>query len=97
MDAFAPFYLSLAAEHGSRHWDYGGTWNPTRWSELKPEYAACQEGRNQSPINLVPHDAKPISVSWEFKYRSIPVAIVNNGHSIEIEFKPGSYLTQVAS
>ena len=42
MGAFAPFYLCLAEENDSRHWDYGGTWNPTRWSELKPEYALCQ-------------------------------------------------------
>ena len=92
MGAFTPFYLCLAEENDSRHWDYGGTWNPTRWSELKPEYALCQQGRNQSPINLVPHNAEPISISWEFKYSSIPVAILNNGHTIEIEFKPGSYL-----
>ena len=84
MGAFTPFYLCLAEENDSRHWDYGGTWNPTRWSELKPEYALCQQGRNQSPINLVPHTTEPISISWEFKYSSIPVAILNNGHTIEL-------------
>ncbi|MGK7915568.1 MAG: hypothetical protein AB4038_08475 [Prochloraceae cyanobacterium] len=27
-----------ASETDSRHWDYGGTWNPTRWGKLKPEF-----------------------------------------------------------
>ncbi|MDJ0716313.1 MAG: carbonic anhydrase family protein [Prochloraceae cyanobacterium] len=89
---FYPFYLCSAEENDSRHWDYGGAWNPTRWSELKPEYALCENGRNQSPINLVPYTAEPISDSLEFKYRSIPVSILNNGHTVQINFLPGSYI-----
>ena len=81
-----------ASETNSRHWDYGGTWNPTRWGELKPEFALCEKGRNQSPVNLLPYTAQPISFSLEFKYRSIPVAMTNNGHTVKIDFKPGSYL-----
>ena len=80
-----------SSESDSKHWDYGGTWNPTRWGELDPEYALCGTGTNQSPINLDPQTATESSSEIKFNYGSSPLRVVNTGHTIEAELIPGSY------
>ena len=87
------FHRLNSQESESKHWDYGGTWNPTQWGELDPEYALCSSGKNQSPININSQATVKSDSKLEFDYNSIPIKIINNGHSIEIEFASGSYAT----
>ncbi len=51
----------------------------------------CKEGRNQSPIDLKNrvHADLPELV---FDYYSLPNRIINNGHTIQLDIEPGSYL-----
>lgn len=84
--------LSLRAETAP-HWSYGGEENPTHWGDLSPDYHLCAVGRDQSPINLdhMKHNGElpPLQLS----YRSAPLKIVNNGHTIQVNYGPGSSLT----
>ena len=64
-------------------WGYGAHDGPAVWGELSQEYALCAVGRHQSPIDL--RNATPApSPGLVFRYRPMPVAIVHNGHTVEV-------------
>jgi carbonic anhydrase len=80
----------LAAEEA--HWGYSGNEGPEHWGKLDPEYASCSEGKNQSPVNLtgmIESDLPPITI----KYRPGGDEILNNGHTIQVNYEPGSTIT----
>lgn len=73
-------------------WGYEGEKGPEHWGHLNPEYILCAEGHNQSPIDLsafIEADLPQI----EMNYTSDAVAVVNNGHTLQVNFGPGSSLT----
>ncbi len=73
-------------------WSYGGAANPTRWAELSPDFATCELGKDQSPINITGVvKGKPSQIS--FNYESTPLVVVNNGHTIQVNYAPGSTVT----
>ncbi len=70
------------------HWEYSGAEGPESWARLSPDYSACS-GKNQSPIDLtgfVEADLEPIEV----EYQAGATEIVNNGHTVQVNFRPGS-------
>jgi carbonic anhydrase len=74
------------------HWSYTGHSGPEHWGELSPEFEECAEGRNQSPINLtgfIESELKPI----EIHYNTGGNEIINNGHTIQVNFIPGSKIS----
>jgi carbonic anhydrase len=71
------------------HWEYSGKAGPENWGKLDKAFAACSEGKNQSPVNItgfIKADLKNI----EFNYNSKPSEILNNGHTIQVNFESGS-------
>jgi len=82
---------SLLAEQDAPHWTYEGEEGPDHWGELIAEYRMCSEGKNQSPVDLVAdvHTELPELV---FDYYSTPVDQINNGHTIQQNIRPGSFL-----
>jgi carbonic anhydrase len=81
----------LASETGAPKWSYEGEQGPDHWGELAPEYLMCSEGWNQSPINLVDEVHADLP-ELEFEYYSATIDEINNGHSIQQNIKPGSFL-----
>lgn len=84
--------LQVFAAEPTPTWGYGGENNPTRWGEISPNFAACELGRNQSPINIV--DAvkgKPAQI--DFKYNSTPLVVFNTGRTIQVNYASGSTAT----
>jgi carbonic anhydrase len=80
---------SQEAKHPEHEWDYGKDHGPSHWGELKPEFATCQSGHHQSPIDIdktEKADLPPI----QFQYAASPLRIVDNGHSIQVNYGPGS-------
>ncbi len=72
------------------HWDYQGENGPLNWAKITPEYNACS-GKNQSPINLtgfIESKLKPI----KFHYKKGGNSIINNGHTIQVNYNKGSYI-----
>lgn len=89
---FLPLSQVLASEKKAPHWSYGGAENPTQWGQLSKDFSLCELGRDQSPINI--EDAVPgNSALIEFNYQSTPLEIVNNGHTIQINYGEGSSAT----
>jgi len=83
---------SLAQQHTAPHWTYGGKEGPEHWAELDQSFSACQQGHKQSPIDI--RDAKPADLpAIQFDYKSTPLHIINNGHTIQVNYAPGSAIT----
>jgi len=74
------------------HWTYTGHEGPENWGNLSPKYSTCSQGVNQSPINLskfISADLAPL----ELAYQSGGYEVVNNGHTIQVNYQPGSKLS----
>jgi carbonic anhydrase len=80
-----------AASPVTIHWTYEGEEGPGHWGDLSPEYAACSTGKSQSPIDIsnpAPQDV----ANLVFHYQPSKVNILNNGHTIQVNYDAGSYL-----
>ena len=64
-------------------WSYEGA---AHWSDLDPDYAACQAGREQSPIDI--RDAVRADLpALQFEYRATPLKyLINNGYTIRVNY-----------
>jgi carbonic anhydrase len=73
------------------HWGYSGHEGPENWAKLSPDNLTCA-GKNQSPINLsgfIEADLPPI----RFDYRPGGTEILNNGHTVQVNYEKGSHIT----
>jgi len=83
---------ALAAEtaHGEApRWSYEGADGPSHWSELSPANRVCGVGFQQSPIDIdssIRAEVGGIGIS----YGAMPLRVVNNGHTIQVNCEPGS-------
>jgi len=73
------------------HWSYSGETGPGHWAKLSPEFAACGNGVNQSPIDITKTVAADLA-TLQFDYKSHGTEIVNNGHTVQINVGPDSWL-----
>ena len=88
--AMCPLCARIAAAQ-QEHWDYQGAAGPDHWNELGPADRVCASGDQQSPIDIVapiPAQLGPVVFGWTTR----PTTIVNNGHTIRLDFTPGSTL-----
>jgi carbonic anhydrase len=73
---------ALAEDH---HWSYEGDEGPEHWGGL------CNSGKNQSPVDL--RDAVSAKLApLSFKYESLAQDVLNNGHTVQVTYAPGSTL-----
>ncbi len=87
--AGAGVLLFSAGAQAQAHWGYEGAEGPEHWGSLDPGFAACSDGREQSPIDLT--GAEPGALSEiAFDYAPSPISILNNGHTIQVDYQPGS-------
>jgi carbonic anhydrase len=90
--------LSLAAiaGHGADpgHWSYSGPTGPTKWGSLEKGFAQCKLGEVQSPIDIPDASARKGDLApLLFNYKPTPLRIVDDGHSIQVNYTPGSFVT----
>ena len=81
----------IATEKNSPHWSYEGETGPEHWGELSSDFLMCSEGWNQSPIDLVGEVHADLP-ELQFEYYSSKLNEINNGHSIQQNMEPGSFL-----
>jgi carbonic anhydrase len=74
------------------HWTYEGEEGPDFWGSLDDDYATCAEGDAQSPINITEFVEVNLT-NITFDYHTVPLAIYNNGHTIEVDVEAGSSIT----
>lgn len=73
------------------HWTYEGKEGPEFWGKLSSDYATCDAGRNQSPINIdsvINASMKPLRTLQ----LSAAKEIFNNGHTVQVNFKEGNLM-----
>jgi carbonic anhydrase len=80
-----------AAKPAGAHWGYTGDVGPSEWSSLSDDYALCAAGTCQSPINVAAPRSADLA-NPEFDYSESAINIVNNGHSIQVNYDGGSTL-----
>ena len=84
---------ALCCAHGVRaegpHWSYQGHGGPAEWGELDPAFATCQLGKLQSPIDIRGAKAADLP-AIKFDYKPSPLRVIDNGHSIQVNYAPGS-------
>ncbi|MDN3511144.1 MAG: carbonic anhydrase family protein [Candidatus Jettenia sp. CY-1] len=84
---------TLFAESDERnkpeHWSYEGECGPEHWGDLIHKNCKCKLGDMQSPIGIsTTQKAKLDSIN--FHYYATPLKIINNGHTMQINYGCGS-------
>lgn len=83
---------TAAEGHGKVHWEYTGDEGPEHWAELAPEFSACADGREQSPIDLSGATAVTGgqferahgNFAVELRHRATVLDLLDNGHTIQV-------------
>src|SRR4029079_10664887 len=74
------------------HWSYEGAGGPAKWGDLDAANKACAVGLQQSPIDIegtIKSQLPVLKLNWGKSADTI----VNNGHTIQLNFAEGSTLT----
>lgn len=90
--AIALAYSAQSLAAGNTHWGYSGHEGPEYWGELDASFATCASGKNQSPINLtgmIEGELQELTID----YKAGGNEILNNGHTIQVNYAPGSTMT----
>ena len=86
-----PGFAALAA-HG--HWSYTGQTGPAYWGTLEEDYHTCAVGKDQSPIDIHANGAHKSDLpAIEFRYQPSKLKIIDNGHTIQVIYAPGSFIS----
>lgn len=93
---------SAAPAPADPEWHYEGARGPANWGTLSQSFAACGEGRAQSPVDIVTAVAGSVTRPVELRVRPAALKIahhthvadgINNGHTIQINYPGGDTLT----
>jgi carbonic anhydrase len=79
------------AVNHQHEWTYGGEEGPEHWGDLKSAYSTCKNGKEQSPIDIR-NVAEGKLPAIHFEYKNSPLKIINNGHTIQVNYAPGSFI-----
>ncbi len=73
-------------------WSYHGDEGPDQWGHLHPDWAACANGREQSPVIL--HGSEPVSSGdrLAFDYRATLGKMSARAHTVQVDMSPGCQL-----
>lgn len=88
----APAAAEAKPAHSAGHWGYAGEAGPEHWGEMADEFKTCKLGRMQSPIDLGGADIEG-RIEVRVNYRPGQLTMLNNGHTIQVNFPEGSILS----
>ena len=74
------------------HWEYEGSRGPVNWGTLDTAYRTCLVGKQQSPIDISHVRAEDLP-ALTFSYRPSPLRLIDNGHTVQVTYMPGSFIT----
>lgn len=89
--ALCPICARAALSAEGEHWTYEGSHGPAYWGGLDPASRVCATGSQQSPI-AIGSSIEAQLPSLEFAWARQADTIVNNGHTIQVNFEDGGTL-----
>ena len=91
LSALIPFAQSQETKP-AHEWSYSGSEGPKNWGSIKPDYRTCKIGHEQSPIDIrgTKREALP---PIQFDYKPATLKIINNGHSVQVNYPAGSFIS----
>ncbi|UTJ05494.1 carbonic anhydrase [Arcobacter roscoffensis] len=93
---FVVFVVALMLAEGEPKplapWSYSEDEGPAKWSELDERYAMCENGLNQSPINIT-NTIDANLVPLKFEGNSKGTVFENTGHGVKVAVSGGNKLT----
>lgn len=99
LGTFVAFFLQFSmifafpcSAQEAPHWGYEGQGAPANWSKLDPANATCAAGKRQSPIDIKGAQISALP-ALQFEYNSAPLNIIDNGHTIQVNYAAGSTLS----
>ena len=66
-------------------WSYQGDTGPKHWGKLSEDYLLCQQGVNQSPIDILDTTFDRL-FSLGFIYKDVPLQIARRNHTLEVDY-----------
>ncbi len=73
-------------------WGYTGDGAPEHWADLSPDNKLCAVGKRQSPIDI--RDTIKVDLEKvQFDYPPSGFAVIDNGHTVQVNIAPGGSLT----
>ncbi|MES2262539.1 MAG: carbonic anhydrase family protein [Pseudomonadota bacterium] len=74
------------------NWGYEGELGPANWSKINSDWAACANGKRQSPIDI--RDGMKVDLEQiAFEYRPSPFSVQDNGHTVQVTMGGGNFIT----
>ena len=86
--SFALFQAATYAQKASLAWSYQGSDGPNDWGKLDP----ASVGHTQSPVDIKGTKKSDLP-ALRLDYKTVPLNIIDNGRSIQVNYAPGSTLT----
>ena len=74
-------------------WGYWGPGDPNNWGSLSPDFALCDNGLRQSPIDLTGYTEAPTAPGLVFNYSQDADEVNHNGKIAHVEYGEGNVLT----
>jgi carbonic anhydrase len=90
--ALCPICASAGFAADGAHWSYQGDSGPGHWGDIDAASKVCSAASQQSPIDIttsIKAQLPPLKIAWAKNADTI----VNNGHTIQLNFEQGSTLT----
>jgi carbonic anhydrase len=90
--ALCPLCPTSGFAADAAHWSYEGTTGPEKWGDLDAASKVCSVGSQQSPLDIVTpvkSDLPSLKIAWGKRADTI----LNNGHTIQLNFTEGSTLS----
>lgn len=82
--------MTFASDKATPHWTYKGPAGPESWGGLSDKFATCGTGMAQSPIDI--SEVNGETSALRMSYHETALNIVNNGHTIQLNYAAGSKL-----
>ena len=89
----AHHYFSKTPHEHVAKWGYSDSTGPAFWGTLDPSFRLASSGKQQSPIDINTKKTPSAELpDLKFDYRRERIAALNNGHTIQHNEAPGSFL-----
>lgn len=76
------------------HWGYEGEEGPAKWATLSDEFAVCEAGVQQSPIDIAASSAFMVGLDdLQTNWSESTIEVIDNGHTIQANVASGNTTT----